>query len=196
MGQSCGGFLSIALGADPRVKTIGVFNSGVQKAPALRCPAPADDLPKLHGPVLLINGSDPDFMMATSTATFDMINNVPVFYGARHNAGHTATVFHPGGGEFANVASNWLLWTFKGDKKAGKMFVGKKCGLCTNSNWDVKHRKGSSNEIAHRSRASRLLHDGCCLCAESVVFLSSRQQHAELAESRNQECAGEVQESA
>src|SRR5271154_1664274 len=33
MGQSCGGFLSITLGADPRVKTIGVFNSGVQTAP-------------------------------------------------------------------------------------------------------------------------------------------------------------------
>jgi hypothetical protein len=31
MGQSCGGFLSIALGADPRVKMIGVFNSGVQR---------------------------------------------------------------------------------------------------------------------------------------------------------------------
>src|ERR1700733_9175485 len=54
MGQSCGGFLSIVLGADPRVKTIGVFNSGVQKAPS---PFPtSDDLPKLHGPVLLING--------------------------------------------------------------------------------------------------------------------------------------------
>src|SRR6202046_430786 len=64
MGQSCGGFLSIALGADPRVKTIGVFNSGVQKAPS---PFPtSDDLPKLHGPVLLINGSDPAFMFATS----------------------------------------------------------------------------------------------------------------------------------
>ena len=138
MGQSCGGFLSIALGADPRVKTIGVFNSGVQKAPS---PFPgADALPKLHGPVLLINGSDPDFMMATSLATFEMINHVPAFYGARHNAGHTATVFHPGGGEFANVASNWLLWTFKGDKKAGAMFVGKTCGLCTNSNWDVKSK--------------------------------------------------------
>jgi hypothetical protein len=138
MGQSCGGFLSIALGADPRVKTIGVFNSGVQKPPS---PFPtSDDLPKLHGPVLLINGSDPDFMMATSLATFDMINNLPAFYGARHNAGHTATVFHPGGGEFANVASNWLLWTFKGDKKAGRMFVGKNCGLCTNSNWDVQSK--------------------------------------------------------
>ncbi|HUA20504.1 MAG TPA: hypothetical protein VMB25_17270 [Bryobacteraceae bacterium] len=143
MGQSCGGFLSIALGADPRVKTIGVFNSGVQKAApgAARSPYPtADDLPKLHGPVLLINGSTPDFMMATSLATFEMIHNLPAFYGARHNAGHTATVFHPGGGEFANVASNWLLWTFKGDKKAGKMFVGKNCGLCTNSNWDVQSK--------------------------------------------------------
>ena len=143
MGQSCGGFLSIALGADPRVKTIGVFNSGVQKAAAgaPRSPFPtSDDLPKLHGPVLLINGSDPDFMMAQSLSTFEMINNVPAFYGARHNAGHTATVFHPGGGEYANVASNWLLWTFKGDKKAGAMFAGKKCGLCTNANWDVQSK--------------------------------------------------------
>jgi hypothetical protein len=143
MGQSCGGFLSIVLGADPRVKTIGVFNSGVQKPAAGAPPSPfptADALPKVHGPVLLINGSDPDFMLATSLATFDMIDNVPAFYGARHNAGHTATVFHPGGGEYANVASNWLLWTFKGDKKAGKMFVGKDCGLCTNSNWDVKEK--------------------------------------------------------
>ena len=34
MGQSCGGFLSIALGVDSRVTTIGVFNSGVQEAAA------------------------------------------------------------------------------------------------------------------------------------------------------------------
>jgi dienelactone hydrolase len=143
MGQSCGGFLSVALGADPRVKTIGVFNSGVQKAapgaPPSQFPT-SNDLPKLHGPVLLINGHEPDFMMAQSSATFDMINHVPAFYGARHNAGHTATVFHPGGGEFANVASNWLLWTFKADKKAGTMFAGKDCSLCTNSNWDVRSK--------------------------------------------------------
>ena len=147
MGQSCGGFLSITLGADPRVKTIGVFNSGVRNAaPAAQAngkagasPQPGSDaLAKLHGPVLLINGGEPDFMMATSAETFDLINQVPAFYGARHNAGHTATVFHPGGGEFANVASNWLMWTFKGDKKAGGMFVGKNCSLCTNSNWDVR----------------------------------------------------------
>lgn len=143
MGQSCGGFLSIALGADPRVKTIGVFNSGVQRPSPGAPPSPfptADALPKLHGPVLLINGHERDFMMATSKATFDAIDHVPAFYGARHNAGHTATVFHPGGGEFANVASNWLMWTFKKDEKAGAMFVGKKCGLCTNANWDVQSK--------------------------------------------------------
>ncbi len=139
MGQSCGGFLSIALGADPRVKTIGVFNSGAAKPGGKASPYPTtDDLPKLHGPVLLINGHEPDFLMAQSAWTYDAINHVPAFYGARKNAGHTATVFHPGGGEFANVASHWLMWTFKGDKKAGKMFTGKNCGLCTNSNWDVK----------------------------------------------------------
>ena len=152
MGTSCGGFLSITLGADPRVKTIGVLNSGVQQpappaqaqnkakaGPASPQPTP-EALTKLHGPVLLLNGGEPDFLMAASAATFDLIDKSPAFYGARHNAGHSATYFHPGGGEFANVASNWLLWTLKGDKKAAKMFVGKDCGLCTNSNWDVRSK--------------------------------------------------------
>ena len=69
MGTSCGGFLSIALGADPRVKTIGVFNSGVQTPPAGQAQRAggrggpsaqptADALPKLHGPVLLLNGGE------------------------------------------------------------------------------------------------------------------------------------------
>ncbi len=140
MGQSCGGFLALALGADPRVGTIGVFNSGVQErspdAPPTTLPT-TDALKQLHGPVLLINGHERDFMMARSKATYDAIENLPAFYGARHGAGHTATAYHPGGGEFANVASNWVLWQFKGDKKASGMFAGAKCRLCTNSNWDV-----------------------------------------------------------
>jgi hypothetical protein len=143
MGQSCGGFLSISLGADPRVDTIGVFNSGVQRAnpdaPPSRFPA-ADALADLHGPVLLVNGHERDFMMAASAATFEMIEHLPAFYGARHDAGHTATVFHPGGGEFANVAASWLKWTFKGDAQGAAMFVGENCGLCTNPTWDVRSK--------------------------------------------------------
>ena len=134
MGQSCGGFLSIELGADPRVDTIGVFNSGAQGDNVAR-------LKVLHGPVLLINGHERDFLMASSKATFDAIDTLPAFYGARHNAGHTATVDHPGGGEFANVASNWLRWQFKGDKQAARMFVGKDCGLCTNATWETASKR-------------------------------------------------------
>jgi predicted alpha/beta-hydrolase family hydrolase len=144
MGQSCGGFLAVSLGADPRVNTIGVFNSGVQppnpNASASQFPT-TEALAKLHGPVLLINGHERDFMMKVSAANFVLINNVPVFYGARHNAGHTATVFHPGGGEFANVASSWLRYQFKHDREAGKMFVGKDCRLCTNPNWDTDSKR-------------------------------------------------------
>ena len=145
MGQSCGGALALTLGGDPRVGTIGVFSSGMQVGggtPSASATFPgAEALKKLHGPVLLINGHERDFMMARSKATYDAIDNEPAFYGARHGAGHTATVYHPGGGEYANVASNWVLYVFKGDKKAGAMFVGKKCGLCTNSNWDTASKR-------------------------------------------------------
>jgi dienelactone hydrolase len=128
MGQSCGGVLSIRLGGDPRVGTIGVFNSGLLEADALKA---------LHGPVLLINGHERDFMMERARATYDAIGSLPAFYGARHGAGHTATAYHAGGGEFANVATNWVLWQFKKDRKASAMFAGAKCQLCTDANWDV-----------------------------------------------------------
>src|SRR3984885_14117508 len=81
MGTSCGGFLSITLGADPRVKTIGVFNSGVQPA---RPESNGDALQKVHGPVLLINGAERDFLTTASLTTSELIKNVPGFYGARH----------------------------------------------------------------------------------------------------------------
>ena len=148
MGQSCGDFLSLALGADPRVDTIGMFNSGVQppnpNAPAgngqaARFPTTAA-IKDLHGPVLLINGGERDFLMGASHATYEAISHVPAFYGARDNAGHTATVFHPGGGEFANVASNWLRWQFKKNGEASKMFVGADCSLCVLPTWDVESK--------------------------------------------------------
>ncbi|MEJ0005464.1 MAG: hypothetical protein WDM77_03530 [Steroidobacteraceae bacterium] len=141
MGQSCGGVLAITLGADPRVGTIGVFNSGVQARNPDAPAAAADPLSLLHGPVLLINGHERDFMMARSKATYDAIDKLPAFYGSRHGAGHTATLFHPGGGEFANVASNWVLWQLKGDRLAAAMFLGAQCGLCANRNWDAESKR-------------------------------------------------------
>ena len=140
MGTSCGGYRAIDLGSDPRVATIGVFNSGVQDADredrSPTAPTP-EDLAALHGPVLLIDGHERDFMMDEAQATFAALEHVPVFYGSRHNAGHSATVFHPGGGEFANVAAAWLRFQFKGDEDAGQMFVGDSCELCEKNTWDT-----------------------------------------------------------
>jgi hypothetical protein len=140
MGQSCGGFMSVGAGSDARVGTIGMFNSAVS-APNPNAPgggnANTDDLADLHGPVLMINGGEVDFMYEPAQVNYELIDHVPVFYGARENAGHTATVFHPGGGEYANVASNWLKYVFKDDAEAGRMFVGNGCSLCMLDTWET-----------------------------------------------------------
>lgn len=141
MGQSCGGFLSVSLGTDPRVDTIGVFNSGVSEpggANADPTRATTATLAQVHGPILFINGHEIDFLMGASRDNFERVNHVPAFYGARHNAGHTATMYHPGGGEFANVAVNWVKYHFKGDAAAGRMFAGPDCELCTNPDWETE----------------------------------------------------------
>jgi hypothetical protein len=139
MGQSCGGELAVALGTDPRVDTTGVFNSDVfmSHVPGVRKDAYLD----LHGPVLLLNGHELDHTMAGSARSFEAIDYVPVFYGARRDAGHFATFIHPNGGEFANVASGWLRFVLKNDEEAGKMFVGQGCELCTNQNWETRAKR-------------------------------------------------------
>ena len=133
MGNSCGGRLSYEVSGDPRVDTIGAFNMGITDEDTAQLTDP-------HGPVLIINGGEVDFMYEPSAENYDAINHVPVFYGARENAGHSATFFHPGGGEFANVASNWLLWILKGDDEAAGMFRGDDCTLCVDPLWETRSK--------------------------------------------------------
>ena len=111
-----------------------MFNSGAQGDDRARIPA-------LHGPVLLINGHEEDFAWVASKATFEAIETLPVFYGARRGAGHMGTIDHPGGGEFANVAAHWLRWQLKRDRQSAKTFVGSGCGLCTNPNWETASKR-------------------------------------------------------
>jgi hypothetical protein len=144
MGVSCGGVMTLSLAGDPRVDTIGVFNSGVS-APRAANGIPGNPtseiLKTIHGPTLYLDGAEADFMTPVAKANFDAIDHVPIFYGSRDNAGHSATYFHPNGGEFANVTVAWLNWQLKGDESAAKMFRGTDCTLCTNPNWET-HSKG------------------------------------------------------
>ena len=133
MGVSCGGFRMAAVaGLDSRVDSVGILNSGVTDA---------SELDGLHGTLLLLNGGEVDFMYEPARENFEAVDHIPVFYGARENAGHSATYPHPGGGEFANVISSWLMYQFKGDEEAGKMFRGEQCGLCTNPNWETDAKR-------------------------------------------------------
>jgi hypothetical protein len=144
MGVSCGGVMTLGLAADPRVDTIGVFNSGVAApgdARAIPGNPTTEVLGKIHGPTLYLDGAEADFMTPAAKANFEAIDHVPIFYGSRANAGHSATYFHPNGGEFANVTVAWLKWQLKGDQAASKMFVGADCTLCKDPNWETASKR-------------------------------------------------------
>ena len=148
MGMSCGGNIALEAARDPRVKTLGMWNSGVWNSGEMRA---ADgkllvattkaDLEHVHSPTLYINGDKLDPAMVNAADDVERLQGVPVFFGSRHGCGHSGTYSHANGGEFANVAVAWLRWQLKADKEAGKMFTGPTCSLCKDPNWTVK-RKG------------------------------------------------------
>jgi hypothetical protein len=148
MGMSCGGNVALEAARDPRVKTLGMWNSGVWISGEMRTgdgtllvATTKADLEHVHSPTLYINGDKIDPAMVNAADDFKRLHGVPVFFGSRHGAGHAGTYSHANGGEFANVAVAWLRWQLKADKDASKVFTGPACSLCGDPNWTVL-RKG------------------------------------------------------
>jgi hypothetical protein len=148
MGMSCGGTLALEAARDPRVKTLGMWNSGVWISGEMRTGdgtllvgTTKKELAFIHSPTLYINGDQRDPAMANAADDVAKLEKVPVFFGSRHGSGHSGTYSHANGGEFANIAVAWLRWQLKADKEAGKRFTGAECALCTDPNWTVE-RKG------------------------------------------------------
>jgi len=147
MGMSCGGNLALEAARDPRVKTLGMWNSGVWISGEMRTgdgtllvSTTKADLEHVHSPTLYINGDKIDPAMVNAADDFKRLHQVPVFFGSRHGAGHAGTYSHANGGEFANVAAAWLRWQLKADKEAGKVFTGAACSLCKDPNWTVQSK--------------------------------------------------------
>jgi dienelactone hydrolase len=149
-GQSCGGLQAIAVGADPRVTTVMVLNSGIirggiptpdggTRQPAGYLPASDADLPKLHTPMLYLIGGEKDQAHRGAEGDFEAIQNVLVF-NANTPVGHGGTWRQPGGGAMGKVAIDWLNWRLKGDGEAAKTFNGDPCGLCKDTAWTVKRK--------------------------------------------------------
>jgi hypothetical protein len=147
MGMSCGGNLALEAARDPRVKTLGMWNSGVWISGEMRAgdgtllvATTKADLEHVHTPTLYINGDKIDPAMVNAADDFKRLHQVPVFFGSRHNAGHAGTYSHANGGEFANVAVAWLRWQLKAEKEASKVFTGPACALCKDPNWTAQSK--------------------------------------------------------
>lgn len=145
MGQSCGGVQAIDAAHDPRVTTLGVWNSGAfpKDGQAWKIAAANADkavLKTLHTSAIYISGEPSDVAFKNADDDYERIDGLPVFRGWREQTGHPGTYREPNGGEFGTVAVAWLQYQLKGDKEAAKMFVGPDCGLCKKPNWHVKSK--------------------------------------------------------
>ena len=143
MGMSCGGIQSYAVATDPRVKLVGIFNSGI--LPAASAPgAPImedirkDQLDKLHSPVFYVTGDKSDIAYENGMDDFKRITKVPAIHTFKDGVSHGGTYSQPNGGDFARVAVAMLNWQLKGEKNESKMFVGANCGLCQEAGWHVE----------------------------------------------------------
>ncbi|HUN76782.1 MAG TPA: hypothetical protein VMU40_19895 [Steroidobacteraceae bacterium] len=140
MGQSCGGAQAIEAGADPRIKTAVIWNSGLFPQATTMGGGKTltkKDLGSLHSPVAYISGDSEDIAFVNSNDDYRRLSQtaLPVFRGYERGVTHGGTYSQPNGGEFGGVAVAWLLWQLRHDEKAARLFTGSDCGLCVNPRW-------------------------------------------------------------
>lgn len=142
-GMSCGGLQSLFNCADPRIALLMICNSGLfneQNAATavggMPMP-PKSKLNDIHTPVIYILGGETDIAYNNGMDDFHRINHVAA-YAANYPVGHGGTYREPHGGEFTVAALAWLDWQLKGNRRAAKMFTGKKCRLAKRKGWTVE----------------------------------------------------------
>lgn len=145
MGQSCGGVQAIDAARDPRVKTLGVWNSGLFPDPKRMWPVTASrvskaDIPLLKVSAIYVTGAPTDVAYKNADDDYERFVSVPIVRAWREKTGHSGTYRETLGGDFATVAVAWLRWQLKGQVTASKMFVGADCGLCQKPGWHVRKK--------------------------------------------------------
>lgn len=147
-GFSCGGLQALQIAGDPRVKSLIVMNSGIFKDSTQGIngiDVSKSLLDSLHTPTFYILGGETDIAYANGMDDVERIAHVPVFVG-NLNVGHGGTYWEPNGGKAAAAVVAWLEWQLRGDSAAGKMFLGKDCGLCRDPGWQFAAKSPSKSE--------------------------------------------------
>jgi hypothetical protein len=148
MGQSCGGLQTLDISQDPRFTTLVLWNSGVFNTTGGAPKMPAgitttkEILKTLRVPIAYFVGKT-DMANPNALDDFGRIEAVPVFWGSLEIPGdaHGGTFREKNGGKFGVAGVAWLEWQLKGDQNAAKMFKGSDCGLCVDTEWEVKKKK-------------------------------------------------------
>ncbi len=145
MGQSCGGVQAIAAAFDPRVKTLGVWNSGLFDNPRRAFEIAAAPVTKAHlkllkMPAIYVTGEPSEVAFNNANDDFERLEGMPVFRAWMEKTGHGGTYREPDGGAYGKVAVDWLRWQLQGNADAAKTFVGASCRLCTDAAWHVKRK--------------------------------------------------------
>ena len=138
MGMSCGGLMSYGASNDPRVATVGIWNSGL-----FEDDRNAKIYAGIHSSVIIVTGGESDIAYANGKRDFEVMPpRVPVFYGVHPAVGHGGTYNQDNGGPFGVVAVAWLKWQLQGDKSAAGRgyFVGDDCGICKDTGWKAASR--------------------------------------------------------
>ncbi|MFC4312869.1 alpha/beta hydrolase [Steroidobacter flavus] len=135
MGMSCGGLMTYGASSDKRVTTIGIWNSGLLEPNAAIFNA-------LHSSALIVTGGPQDVAHPNGLRDFETLPaSIPVFHAVRPSIGHFGTYSEDNGGPFGEVAVAWIKWQLLGDDSVSKgMFVGERCRLCINPDWQVQQR--------------------------------------------------------
>lgn len=142
-GMSGGGLQALEVAPDARLTTAMICNSGILRNPGGGMGGMPNlaksHLEKLHTPVIYILGGERDIAYGNGMDDFRRIDRLPVF-AANLNVGHGGTYNRPHGGDFATVATAWLQWQLKGDRKAAAMFEGNPCGVAQMPGWKAEKK--------------------------------------------------------
>ncbi len=135
-GHSQGGGGAIAAGADPLVTTTVPIE-----------PGPQGDIRALHGPMFILGGQfdvivSPQLLVIPR---FAQASQIPAVYGELAGATH-ATPAGDGGG-FRGATTAWFRYWLAGDSRAGQVFFGPNCAICSDPAWSDVRRNAPAEAV-------------------------------------------------
>jgi hypothetical protein len=135
-GSSCGGLEAYSAAyKNPKVKLIGIYNSGVinpQKVPLLK---------ELTAAVVYIQGGPIDVGYTNSERDYESLPPSLPAYKASLNSGHMGTFFTKNGGKYGKVSVALLEWMFRNNQTGKAMWTEPASpGSMVSEGWNVTYK--------------------------------------------------------